>query len=214
MSVDIGQWRDDYGNKDLPFPLEANPINQFSIWLEEAIGQGVTEANAATLATAAIDSSIPSARIVLIKEVSKDGFIFFTQTGSRKGCEIDANPEVALVFFWQSIHRQVCINGLAEKISVEQTEQYFKSRPRGSQLAAWTSHQGKPIESRGSLFFEYEKIENKFKGEPIPPPPNWSGYLIKPYRIEFWQGHRDRLHDRIQYLLQNNQKWIQQRISP
>lgn len=213
MGVDIKDLRDDYGEEDLPFPMEPDPINQFSIWLKKAIDSGVIEANAAALATASKEYAIPSNRIVLIKEVTKEGFIFFTKTESRKGSEIADNHEVSCVFFWQQLHRQVCINGRAEKISFAETEKYFKTRPRGSQLAAWISKQGKPIASRDQLKDNFDAIKERFEGKDIPVPPNWSGYLIRPYRIEFWQGHRDRLHDRIEYSIQNK-KWIQQRISP
>ncbi|HEY5297548.1 MAG TPA: pyridoxamine 5'-phosphate oxidase [Verrucomicrobiae bacterium] len=195
--------------------LDANPIAQFRKWFEqaaEALAQKEIDVNAASLATADKNGK-PSARIVLLKGLDERGFVFFTNYGSRKGRELAENPNAALVFYWQQLERQVCIAGLAEKISRADSENYFKSRPRGSQLAAQASNQSDVVENRAALEHKRSEMDKKFPGE-IPLPPNWGGYVLKPERIEFWQGRPSRLHDRFQYTRQKNDFWKLERLAP
>jgi pyridoxamine 5'-phosphate oxidase len=168
--------------------------------------------NAATLATAD-KNGIPSARIVLLKGMDECGFIFFTNYGSRKGRELSENPNASLVFYWQQLERQVCIAGPVEKVSREESESYFKSRPRGSQLAAWASNQSDVAIDRAALETKWNEMERKFPNE-VPLPPNWGGYALKPERIEFWQGRASRLHDRFCYTRRKNNSWKLERLAP
>jgi pyridoxamine 5'-phosphate oxidase len=195
--------------------LDANPITQFQKWFEQAKGaltEKELDVNAATLATAD-KSGKPSARIILLKGLDERGFIFFTNYDSRKGRELAKNPNASLVFYWQQLERQVCIAGLIEKISCEESEAYFKSRPRSSQLAAWASNQSDIVKDRAALEIKWCEMEKKFQGE-IPLPPNWGGYVLKPERIEFWQGRPGRLHDRFCYMRQKNNSWKLERLAP
>jgi pyridoxamine 5'-phosphate oxidase len=195
--------------------LDANPIAQFQKWFaqaETALAKNQLDVNAAMLATAD-KSGKPSARIILLKGLDERGFIFFTNYESRKGREISENPNASLVFYWQQLERQVCIAGIAEKISREESEKYFKSRPRGSQLAAWASDQSDVVADRTALEAKWNEMEKKFPNE-IPLPPNWGGYVLKPERIEFWQGRASRLHDRFQYARKKNNSWKLERLAP
>ena len=170
--------------------------------------------NAATVATVDAEGR-PSARVVLLKGVDDRGFVFFTNYDSRKGSEIAANPNVAMVFYWPDQERQVNIAGLATKISRAESEAYFKSRPRGSRLAAWASHQSETIENREVLESRWSELQAKYPGEAdVPMPPNWGGFVIAPVRIEFWQGRPSRLHDRFRYSKQPDGKWLIERLSP
>ncbi|MGH7975735.1 MAG: pyridoxamine 5'-phosphate oxidase [Limisphaerales bacterium] len=195
--------------------LDANPIAQFQKWFEQAtkaLAQKKTDANAATLATADKNGK-PSARIVLLKGLDERGFIFFTNYGSRKGRELSENPNAALTFYWPELERQICVAGFAEKISREESEKYFKSRPRGSQLAAWASNQSDVVQDRAALKAKWAEMEKKFPNE-VPLPPDWGGYVLKPERIEFWQGRPSRLHDRFQYTRKKNNSWKLERLAP
>lgn len=195
--------------------LDANPITQFQKWFEQAARvfvQKETDVNAATLAT--VDKSgKPSARIILLKGLDERGFIFFTNYSSRKGRELAENPNAALVFYWQQMERQVCIAGAVKQISRGESEKYFKSRPRGSQLAAWASNQSDVAADRVELETKLRELEKKFPGE-IPLPPNWGGFILRPERIEFWQGRPNRLHDRFQYTRKKNDSWKLERLAP
>jgi pyridoxamine 5'-phosphate oxidase len=195
--------------------LDANPIAQFGKWFEQAtkvLAHREIDVNAATLATAD-KNGIPSARIVLLKGMDERGFIFFTNYGSRKGRELFENPNASLVFYWQQLERQVCIAGPVEKVSREESESYFKSRPRGSQLAAWASNQSDVVADRASLEAKWDETDRKFPNE-VPLPPNWGGYALKPERIEFWQGRASRLHDRFCYTRRKNNSWKLERLAP
>jgi pyridoxamine 5'-phosphate oxidase len=195
--------------------LDANPIAQFQKWFEQAekvLAQKEMDVNAATLATAD-KSGKPSARIILLKGVDERGFIFFTNYDSRKGRELAKNPNAELTFYWQQLERQVCIAGVVEKISRAESEKYFKSRPRGSQLAAWASNQSDVVADRAALEAKWNEMEKKFPNE-VPLPPNWGGYILKPERIEFWQGRPSRLHDRFQYTRQPDNSWKLERLAP
>jgi pyridoxamine 5'-phosphate oxidase len=195
--------------------LDANPITQFQKWFtgaEAALARHQRDVNAATLATAD-KNGIPSARTVLLKGLDERGFIFFTNYDSRKGREIAENPNAALVFYWQELERQVCLGGSVKKTSREESEKYFKSRPHGSRLAAWASNQSEPVPDRAFLEAKWQELEKKFATD-IPLPPNWGGFILRPERIEFWQGRPSRLHDRFSYTRQPNRSWKLERLAP
>ncbi len=191
----------------------ADPIIQFGKWFNEAVDAELVEPNAMTLATATKDGK-PSARIVLLKECNQDGFVFYTNYDSHKGKVIEENNAVALVFNWLELHRQVRIEGLATKLSVETSTEYFQSRPRGSQVGAWASPQSSIISSREVIEQKKDEIEKKYADIALLPlPPFWGGYLVIPDQIEFWQGRPNRLHDRISYAKDNN-FWVRNRLAP
>jgi pyridoxamine 5'-phosphate oxidase len=195
--------------------LDANPILQFQKWFGQAataLAEKDLDANAATLATADKKGK-PSARVVLLKGVDARGFTFFTNYDSRKGRELAENPNASLVFHWQQLERQVCVAGSVEKVSREESEKYFKTRPRGSRLAAWASNQSDSVADRAALEAKWNEMERKFPDE-VPLPPNWGGYVLRPERIEFWQGRPSRLHDRFQYTRQKNNSWRLERLAP
>jgi pyridoxamine 5'-phosphate oxidase len=206
--------RNDYQKGELSKQsVDKNPVHQFREWLEEALHSAVTEPTAMVLATAGKDMR-PSARIVLLKGVEEDGFIFFTSYASRKGQQIEENPNVSLTLFWKELERQVRIEGIAEKISPEASDEYFRSRPYESRLSAAASPQSKPVENRQVLEQLRNDIQKKYAGVDIPRPENWGGYKVKPNLLEFWQGRYSRLHDRIVYELTANEKWKLIRLAP
>ena len=193
--------------------VDVSPFVQFEKWWQEALTSAIDEANAMTLATASLDG-VPSARIVLLKSYDEKGFVFFTNYESYKGQQLAENPRASLLFFWKELERQVRITGMVEKISAEESDVYFLSRPVGSQIGAWSSPQSHIIESRSWLENQVEKMELKFKNEQLTRPFSWGGYRVKPVIIEFWQGRSSRLHDRIQYTLQENGSWVIERLAP
>jgi pyridoxamine 5'-phosphate oxidase len=195
--------------------LDANPILQFQKWFTEAeaaLARHQLDVNAATLATAD-KNGIPSARTVLLKGLGERGFTYFTNYDSRKGRELAENPNAALVFYWQELERQVCIAGSVKKTSREESETYFKSRPHGSRLAAWASNQSEAVPDRAFLEAKWQELEKKFAMD-IPRPPNWGGFILRPERIEFWQGRPSRLHDRFSYTRQPDHSWKLERLAP
>lgn len=189
-----------------------NPIDQFAKWFEEAVGAQVIDPNAMTLCSATKEGK-PSARIVLLRNFSENGFVYYSNYNSRKGSEIAENPNCALLFFWPELERQIRMEGIVQKQSSEESDLYFNSRPRESKLGAWTSEQSKKILNRDVLNKEYEKIALQYPNENVPRPPHWGGYLLKPATIEFWQGRPNRLHDRILYTFENN-NWKIERLAP
>jgi len=194
--------------------LTPDPLDLFRRWWHEAIDAGIDEPNAMTLATVGADGQ-PGARVVLLKGLHEDGFEFFTNYGSQKAAEMAANPRATLLFFWKETERQVRIEGLAEKVSRERTEEYFTSRPRGNQIGAWVSQQSQPIPDRSVLERAVEDVVARFEGiDPLPVPPAWGGYLVRPEVYEFWQGRADRLHDRFRYQRSAEGEWSTQRLSP
>ena len=212
--------------------LDANPMAQFNAWFAQAsggsrrrkigialyklwhaiLGHTPIDVNAMVLAT--VDKAgRPSTRAVLLKGVDERGFVFYTNYDSRKGLELAENPNAALTFYWPDLERQVCVAGTVSKISREETEAYFKSRPRGSRLATWASNQRDVVADRAALDAKWDAMAKKYPGD-VPLPPNWGGYVLKPERIEFWQGRPSRLHDRFCYTRQPDNSWKLERVSP
>ncbi len=190
----------------------AAPFEFFAQWLNAACEAEMHEPNAMTLATVGADGR-PSARQVLLKDYSAAGFEFYTSYASRKGLEMAANPQVSAVMFWDRLYRQVRIEGRVEKLSAEVSERYFAARPRGSQISAAASAQSAPIDSYGVLQARVAELEREFAGKPVPRPPHWGGYRIRADRIEFWQGRRNRLHERLCYCLADEQ-WDWRYLAP
>ncbi|HJP10089.1 MAG TPA: pyridoxamine 5'-phosphate oxidase [Arenicellales bacterium] len=193
--------------------LHADPLVQFETWFGEACDEGIPAPNAMTLATVCSDAS-PTARTVLLKIYDRNGFVFFTNYGSRKASQIKVNPEVALLFPWFSMGRQVSVTGSASRISSSASLKYFLSRSRGSQLGAWTSEQSSVISSRDILETTLAQMKRKFTEGEIPLPSFWGGYRVQPKTIEFWQSRPNRLHDRFQYTRQSDNSWTIDRLAP
>jgi pyridoxamine 5'-phosphate oxidase len=191
--------------------VQANPVEQFNIWFDQARHAELPEPNAMTLASVD-ENGKPSARVVLIKEVTQEGFVFFTNYDSRKGQALLTNPHAALLFFWPELERQIRIEGSVEKISDKESDDYFHSRPLDSRIGAWASPQSKVISGRGVLIANAAEYALKFALNP-PRPPHWGGFRVKPDAAEFWQGRPSRLHDRIRYTLEQN-AWKIERLAP
>jgi len=214
MNPAIADLRKEYSSKNLlETDIEQNPINQFDKWWHEAINSQIDEVNAMTLATASGDG-MPSARIMLLKGFDKNGFVFFTNYKSYKAMHLEENPKACLVFFWKELERQVRITGLVKRVPEKESDEYFLSRPVGSQVGAWTSNQSQVIESRQWLENRYVRLTEEFKHKELKRPAHWGGYLVTPVIVEFWQGRPSRLHDRIQYTLENDGGWTIERLSP
>jgi pyridoxamine 5'-phosphate oxidase len=216
--------------------LDSDPIVQFNRWFKQASGARASgrllkffvglyksllmirglapvEVNSMTLATADAQGR-PSARTVLLKGVDQRGFVFFTNYDSRKGHELEANPHAALVFYWADLERQVCIAGDVVRLPRSESEDYFKSRPRGSRIAAWASTQSEVVENRVALEDKWRAIEQRYPGEDIPMPSFWGGFVLAPVRLEFWQGRPNRLHDRFRYTRMQDGAWKIERLAP
>jgi pyridoxamine 5'-phosphate oxidase len=193
--------------------LDPNPLKQFQKWFDQAVAKVSSgDVNAMVLATADKKGK-PSSRTVLLKGVDERGFVFFTNYDSRKGRELAENPNAALTLYWPYWERQVCIAGTVSKVPFAESEAYFNSRPRDSRLAAWASNQSDAIPDRAALEKRFAEMSAKFPGD-IPLPPNWGGYVLKPERVEFWQGRPGRMHDRFGYTLQPDNSWKLERLSP
>lgn len=212
--MNIGEMRTDYTQTELRREdLKPDPIDQFNLWFQEARRTGAADSNAMSLATASA-AGRPSIRTVLLKEFDARGFVFFTNLESRKAREMAENPQVALLFPWLALERQVIINGIAERTSVAEAEAYFAERPRNSQLAAWASKQSGVIPSRKVLETKWEEMSARFAGGKVPLPSFWGGYRVKPSEIEFWQGRPSRLHDRYRYRRQADNSWLLEQLQP
>ena len=210
----LASLRSEYSSR--PFTEEEadpDPVNQFRSWFGEAIAAGVPEPTAMTLATASLEGR-PSARIVLLKGLDERGFVFYTNYDSRKGADLAENPWAALVFFWVELHRQVRAEGAVELVSAAESDAYFRTRPRGSQLGAWASAQSHILADRAALEQRVRELAERFGDAEIPRPPFWGGYRLRPTVVEFWQGRPDRLHDRLRYRCAGSGGWILERLSP
>lgn len=212
--MDLSQLRGKYTTKGLDIKdLHENPFKQFELWFKEAMDEKLCEPNAMSLATVGEDM-MPSLRTVLLKTFDEKGFVFFSNYKSKKAKQIDENPKAAALFAWLEIERQVKIEGYIEKISTKDSLKYFLSRPKGSQIGAWVSHQSQVISSRSLLEQKFDEMKNKFAKGEVPFPSFWGGYLIKPVSIEFWQGGQDRLHDRFVYTKEDSNIWKITRLAP
>ncbi len=211
--MDLNSLRRNYKKNEIDFKnLDDNPISFFLKWFEDAIKICKYEANACVLSTVSTDY-LPSSRIVLLKSVNETGFTFFTNYKSEKSLDIEKNPNVALNFYWSDLERQVRITGLAKKIDLKLSDNYFKSRPRESQIGAWISNQSNSVSLDYNFFIEFNKFKRKFKGKEVERPINWGGYCIFPNKIEFWQGRPSRLHDRLLYKF-DGKNWNIDRLAP
>lgn len=193
--------------------LAKNPFRQFEQWFQEAGAAKIAEPNAMTLATTGRDGR-PAARTVLLKGCDGRGFVFYTNYESRKGRELDANPRATLLFPWVAMERQIIVEGPVARVTREESEAYFHSRPRQSQLAAWASPQSTAVAGRAVIEESYRVVEKKYEGREVPLPPNWGGFRLAPETVEFWQGRRSRLHDRLRYRRETGGDWVVERLAP
>ncbi|MFW6359102.1 MAG: pyridoxamine 5'-phosphate oxidase [Chroococcales cyanobacterium] len=214
MDISIADLRQSYTRDGLCEANAAdNPFDQFASWFQQAVTAELKEPNAMTIATTTPDGKA-SARMVLLKGVDEQGFVFYTNYKSDKGQELITHPWAALVFWWAELERQVRIEGPVEKVSAAESDEYFHSRPRGSQLGAWASNQSEVIASREVLEQQLAAFEEKYADSEIPRPPHWGGFRLLPEEIEFWQGRPNRLHDRLRYRKDTKVNWVRERLSP
>jgi pyridoxamine 5'-phosphate oxidase len=213
-ATDLARLRSEYQRAGLRrADMTSDPLELWRNWLADAEAAGLAEANAMVVATTDSDGR-PSVRTVLCKGVDRRGFTFFTNYESRKGRAIATHPEVALLFPWHPLSRQVIVNGVAQRLSREDSETYFASRPRGAQLSAAASEQSRPIADRAALEARVAAVAAAYEDQPVPCPPHWGGYVVRPLTIEFWQGRHDRLHDRLRYVAIAEGQWQVERLCP
>lgn len=214
MSAELPDLREEYEKRMLRTKdLATDPFEQFQRWFGEAQQAGVPEPNATALATAT-PSGQPSARMVLLKGVDARGFAFYTNYESRKAKELEANPQAALVFWWQVLERQVRVEGRVQRMSAEEADAYFQSRPRESQLSAHASPQSRVVRSRSVLEESFELVRSRYEGREVPRPEHWGGFRLEPDAVEFWQGRPGRLHDRLRYRRTEEGSWTIERLAP
>jgi pyridoxamine 5'-phosphate oxidase len=213
-SSDLARLRREYGDRGLDLPdLERDPVAMFRRWFDDTVAAGLHEPNAMVVATVGSDGR-PSSRVVLLKGLDERGFVFFTNLESRKVREIEANPQVSLLFPWHDLQRQVRVEGTASRVSTEEDEAYFASRPRESQLGAWASPQSQVVASRAALDERYGGVLSRFAdADAVPLPPFWGGLRIVPEAVEFWQGRKGRMHDRLRYV-RSPEGWAVERLAP
>lgn len=214
MAADIGQLRKEYSLHSLTETgVAALPLDQFTQWWDQAIQSDIEEVNAMALSTINKEGR-PESRIVLLKGYSEKGFVFFTNYESNKGEQLEHHAHCSLLFFWKELERQVRINGRAEKISTQESDAYFNSRPEGSKIGAWASPQSQVVESQEWLHENFERIKARYNNNIISRPPHWGGFAVRPDSMEFWQGRPSRMHDRIRYSLQQDGSWKIERLAP
>lgn len=210
----IGRMRREYDSEGLTeAQAAADPIAQFERWFAEAQAADILDPNAMTLATCAADG-VPTARIVLLKDFDARGFVFFTNYRSAKAAELKDNPLATLLFYWDKLNRTVRVAGEVVRVGRAESEAYFATRPRDSQIAAWASNQSRPIESRAALERQFDEYQQRYADEDVPTPPFWGGYRLLPRAVEFWQGQPSRLHDRLRYDRQMDGTWTRTRLAP
>ena len=215
MSKDLSNYRKSYEKHEL---LESNcpgkPMDLFKDWFLNADASNtIEETNAMTISTIGNDG-YPKSRVVLLKKYTEEGFVFYTNYTSEKGKAIEENNHICLSFFWPALEQQIIIKGTVEKISEEESDAYFNSRPTGSKLGAWASPQSTVVASKEDLKIQLNSLEKKYDGKEIPRPEHWGGYIVKPISVEFWQGRPNRMHDRIRYSLTNDFSWKLERMAP
>ncbi|MFM8591526.1 MAG: pyridoxamine 5'-phosphate oxidase [Sphingomonadales bacterium] len=214
MASSIAELRKEYTLRALiEGEVHASPIEQFTSWWNQALESKIEEVNAMALSTLS-EEGLPESRIVLLKGYSAEGFIFFTNYQSSKGTQLQQNAHCSLLFFWKELERQVRISGKAKKISEQESDAYFNSRPEGSKIGAWASPQSSVVESQEWLTENFEKIKNKYTHTAIPRPSHWGGFIVQPAAIEFWQGRPSRMHDRIRYSASATGEWKIERLAP
>lgn len=214
MDISVADLRKEYTFRGLSeTDVYPNPFEQFRVWFDQALAAQLPEPNAMTIATATADGK-PSARMVLLKDFDERGFVFYTNYESHKGQQLVANPWGAIVFWWAELERQVRIEGRVEKVPPEESDEYFNSRPKGSQLGAWASYQSQVVENREVLERRLEQLKEEYESKDVPRPPHWGGFRVVPQEIEFWQGRPNRLHDRLVYRCDEDGAWSIQRLSP
>ena len=212
-SKNLADIRNEYSSRALSEEkIDSDPFAEFGIWMDEALESQANEPTAMTLSTVAGDGR-PSSRVVLLKGYDSNGFVFFTNYNSRKGRELAQNPYAVINFFWPELERQVNISGRTKKVSAEESDEYFKSRPFTSRVGAWASDQSEKIDSRTAIMIKAAKLLVKYASGNVPRPPHWGGFRLVPDRFEFWQGRESRLHDRICFELHEN-SWMICRLSP
>lgn len=213
LRPEIHSLREQYGQRLMEQEALDDPLAQFEAWFQDAMKAGMREPNAMTLATATAEGR-PSARVVLLKSFDQKGFVFFSNYESRKAAELEGNPQACLVFFWNELERQVRVTGRVRRLAGEMSTAYFQSRPRSSQVAAWTSRQSHPVPDRETLERHYAEVEGRFAGVDVLPRPDfWGGYVVEAEEMEFWAGRADRMHDRLLYV-RTGQGWLRRRLSP
>ena len=211
--ADLARMRHSYRKARLDIPdVDADPIAQVSRWLTEAVAAGLREPNAMVLATVGTNS-LPSARTVLLRRIDARGFAFYTSYRSRKAAELAVNPQAALLFPWIDLERQLAVRGSVAKVTAEESDAYFASRPRGSQLGAWASEQSNVVAGRATLERRFDEVQTRFAGAAVPRPDDWGGFRMTPVEVELWQGRPDRLHDRLRYR-RDGDGWALERLSP
>jgi pyridoxamine 5'-phosphate oxidase len=212
--MELADLRESYGRGGLrEADLDPDPIRQFAAWFVRVQTAGLREPNAMTLATATPDGR-PAARTVLLKSFDERGFVFYTNYEGRKGLELAANPQAALLFYWPELERQVRVEGAAERTTAAESDAYFRTRPRGSQLGAWASPQSEVVPGRDALDRRLQELEREYAGRDVPRPPHWGGFRIRPMVIEFWQGRPNRMHDRLVYRRVGQTGWRVERLAP